>query len=486
MSGTTGANGARGGEAAARPVDALVAEIGSTTTVVSAFDGLSAEKLAAGATPRLLGQGVAATSVLDGDVTVGVSAARAQIEATTGPLEPREFLATSSAAGGLRMTVHGLTAKMTAMAAREAALGAGGVVEYQTAGKLRRPDLVKIAAARPNVVMLAGGVEGGDVETVLHNAEMLVQVDFTAAASGGGDHAAPIQDRVLAAGKKPMVIYGGNSAVCDEACEILHAAGFDVRVTPNVYPGIDELDVVPARAVIHDAFEDHIIHAPGMERLGALVTGRILPTPGAVLVAAETLAETLGDLVVVDVGGATTDVHSVTDGSVEYAALQVEPQPHSKRTVEGDLGTYVSAPHVVEMLAQGERPTKLPPAIPTTPEEVHAALTLAHHAAVTGVQRHAGQLAHLYTPTGRQTVARGRDLTACRWVIGTGGAFTRLPGGEALLLDVRAKNGGDRLLPPKDARCVVDRDYILACCGVLLAHFPAEAVVALLRASLGA
>ena len=243
--------------------------------------------------------------------------------------------------------------------------------------------------------------------------------------------------------------------------------------------------MVPARTVIHDAFEDHIIHAPGMERIGALVTGRILPTPGAVLVAAETLAETLGDLVVIDVGGATTDVHSVTDGSVEYAAMQVEPQPHSKRTVEGDLGTYVSASHVVEMLAQGERPTKLPPAIPTTPEEVHAALTLAHYAAVTGVQRHAGQLAHLYTPTGRQTVARGRDLTACRWVIGTGGAFTRLPGGEALLLDVRAKNGGDRLLPPKDARCVVDRDYIFACAGVLLARFPAEAVGALLRASLG-
>ena len=486
MSTMTGARGARGGEAAARHVDALVAEIGSTTTVVSAFDGLSAEKLAAGEAPRLLGQGVAATSVLDGDVTVGVDAARAQIEAETGPLEPREFLATSSAAGGLRMTVHGLTARMTAMAAREAALGAGGVVEYQTAGKLRRHDLERIAAARPNVVMLAGGVEGGDVETVLHNAEMLARVDFGAAAGAGTDHAAPIQDRVLAAGKKPMVIYGGNSAVCDEACQILYAAGFDVRVTPNVYPGIDELDVVPARAVIHDAFEDHIIHAPGMERIGALVTGRILPTPGAVLVAAETLTETLGDLVVIDVGGATTDVHSVTDGSVEYAALQVEPQPHSKRTVEGDLGTYVSAPHVVEMLAQGERPTKLPPAIPTTPEEVHAALTLAHYAAVTGVQRHAGQLVHLYTPTGRQTVARGRDLTACRWVIGTGGAFTRLPGGEALLLDVRSKNGGDRLLPPKDARCVVDGDYILACCGVLLAHFPAGAVVALLRASLGA
>ncbi len=223
-----------------------------------------------------------------------------------------------------------------------------------------------------------------------------------------------------------------------------------------------------------------------MERIGEVVSGRILPTPGAVLIAAERLAEEVGDLVVVDVGGATTDVHSITDGSPEIAALMIEPQPHSKRTVEGDLGTYVSAQHVVEMLAEQERPVRLPPPLPVTREEIAAALTLTHFAAVTGVQRHAGRLAHLYTPTGRQTVARGRDLTACRLVIGTGGALTRLPGGEAVLADTRAKGaGGERLLPPPDARVALDRDYIFACCGALLQHFAPEAVTALMRASAG-
>ena len=367
----------------ARPVDALVAEIGSTTTVVSAFDGLSDYPAA---TPRLVGQGVAATSVADGDVTIGVSAARAQLETATGPLAPVKTLATSSAAGGLRMTVHGLTQRMTAMAAREAALGAGGVVEYVTAGRLRDHDLREIEAARPNLILLAGGVEGGDCDTVLLNAGRLAEL--------------PI---------RPIVVYGGNSVVCSDAQELLEAAGFKVRLTNNVYPSIDELDIVPARAVIHDAFEEHITHAPGMERIGEIVNGRILPTPGAVLIAAERLAEEVGDLVVVDVGGATTDVHSITDGSPEVAALMIEPQPHSKRTVEGDLGTYVSAKHVVEMLAEQERPVHLPPPLPRTREDIEAALTLAHYAAVAGVQRHAGQLAHLYTPTGRQTVARGRD-----------------------------------------------------------------------------
>ncbi len=442
------------------PVDALVAEIGSTTTVVSAFDGLREWPRA---TPRLVGQGVAATSVEAGDVTIGLGEARVRLEEACGPLEPGVTLATSSAAGGLRMTVHGLTHKMTAMAAREAALGAGAVVKYQTAGRLRDRDLRTIEEVAPSLILLAGGVEGGDCDTVLHNAGRLAELQA-----------------------RPIVVYAGNSVVCADAQELLERAGFSVRLTSNVYPAIDELDIVPARAVIHDAFEEHIVHAPGMRRIGEIVDGRILPTPGAVLIAAELLAADVGDLVVVDVGGATTDVHSITDGSPELAALMTEPQPHTKRTVEGDLGTYVSAPHVVEMLAAQDRPVRLPPPLPRTPEEVAAALTLTHFAAVTAVQRHAGELTALYTPSGRQTVVRGRDLTACRLLIGTGGALTRLPGGEAVLADARARDGGgQRLLPPSDARIALDRDYVFACCGALLSRFAAGAVLALLRASAG-
>lgn len=443
-----------------RTIDALVAEIGSTTTVVSAFEGLAASSDVA---PRLLGQGVAPTSVVQGDVGIGLAAARAALEAATGPLEPSVTLATSSAAGGLRMTVHGLTRKMTAMAAREAALGAGGVVEYVTSGNLRDADLERIEEADPSLILLAGGVEGGDSETVLHNARRLAELAI-----------------------RPIVVYGGNSAVCDEARRMLEASGFRVRVTSNVYPGIDELDIVPARAVIHDAFEEHIIHAPGMERIGELVSGRILPTPGAVLIAAEVLGAAVGDLVVVDVGGATTDVHSVTDGSPEISAIAIGPEPHSKRTVEGDLGTFVSARHVAELLPEGERPAVLPPAIPTSPAEIAAAALLARTATVAGIERHAGRLTHLYTPKGRQTVAQGRDLTACRMVIGTGGALTRLPGGESMLqASLAPASGSDRLLPPHDAVCALDRDYIFAACGALSTAFPHERVVALMRASTG-
>jgi hypothetical protein len=442
-----------------RAIDALVAEVGSTTTTVSAFDGLAGWPVTE---PCLLGQGVAPTSVAQGDVTIGVDAARADLESRLGPLAPGLTLATSSAAGGLRMTVHGLTQRMTAMAAQEAALGAGAVVEFQTSGHLRDHDLARIAAARPSLVLLAGGVEGGDVETVLFNARRLTELEA-----------------------RPIIVYGGNSQVADEVCAMLEGEGFRVRVTANVYPGIDELDIVPARAAIHDAFEEHITHAPGMERIAGFVTGRILPTPGAVLIAAELLASALGDLVVVDVGGATTDIHSITDGSPVYDGLRTDPEPHAKRTVEGDLGTFVSASHVIALVPEGERPHVLPPAIPRTPDEISAALLLARTAAITAMERHAGRLAHLYTPTGRQTVARGRDLTACRLVIGTGGALTRLPGGTGILEQLRGRDGGERLLPAADALCALDTAYLFACCGSLAGYFDDDAVVALMRRSTG-
>lgn len=448
-------------EPAAQRIDALVFEIGSTTTVVSAFDGLSGEQDAGG--PRLLAQGFAPTSVAQGDVGIGLEAARAHLEAAAGALAPAVTLATSSAAGGLRMTVHGLTQRMTAMAAHEAALGAGAVVEYTTAGRLRDGDLQRIDEVAPGLILLAGGVEGGDVETVLYNAERLTALEA-----------------------RPIVVYGGNSVVAQEVRALLEGAGFRFRATRNVYPGIDELDIVPARGVIHDAFEEHITHAPGMEALARLVTGRILPTPGAVLIAAEALAEALGDLVVIDVGGATTDVHSITDGSPDIAAISTDPEPHSKRTVEGDLGTFISARHVAQLLPEAERPALLPPAIPVSAEEIADAVTLARVAAVTAVHRHAGMLTALYTPTGRKTIARGRDLTAVRLIVGTGGALTRLPGGEATLAATRGGAARDeRLLPPADATVALDREYVLACCGALLHHFDREAVVALMRRSIG-
>lgn len=453
-------------------VEALVAEIGSTTTVVSAFGGLNRpEGAVSGPGPVFYGQGAAPTTVVQGDVTAGLRAAMAELEwglrsgGRLGPDEPLEWgemLACSSAAGGLKMTVHGLVYDMTVKAAREAALGAGAVIHLVTAGPLGPDDVEQIRLIGPNLILLAGGVDFGEKGTVLGNALALA----------GSEIRSP-------------VVYAGNSAAAREVREILEKAGIDVTVVDNVYPRLDDLRIEAAGQAIQAAFEKHITVAPGMDKVRTMVTGTILPTPGAVMNAARLLYDAVGDLVVLDVGGATTDVHSVTPGSEEIAKILVAPEPLAKRTVEGDLGVFVNASRVADQLGLTLAPdfwVRGP--IPSTLEETAWFERLAAGCVRTAVTRHAGRIRHFYGTTGRTTLAEGKDLSRVRWLIGTGGPLTRLPGGHRILEDLKTDAGRTELWPPPQAGVLIDRHYIMAACGVLAAGWP-EAALGLLRVSLG-
>jgi len=428
----------------------LVAEIGSTTTLMNAFAGLD------GDCPRLAGQGQALTTVEQGDVLAGLAEARADLERQVGPTAGLEILATSSAAGGLSVTVHGLVHEMTVRAAREAALGAGAVVRLVTAGMLGAADLARIESINPRLIMLAGGVDYGEERTVLANARALAGLSCRA-----------------------PVVYAGNVALQSTIDGIFQAAGRPIHLLPNVYPGLDQMVVEPARAVLHRVFEEEITQAPGMDQVREMVGGRIIPTPGAVMLAAIALREEIGDLLVVDVGGATTDVHSVTDSPASLSDQAVDPEPLAKRTVEGDLGIYRNAPQVAALLGK----EVLPPALPASVEQRRLASEFTMAAVDEAVRRHAGRIRQLFTPTGRLEVIAGRDLTAVEWVIGTGGALTRLGDGAGILARVRRRPGEDILLP-EDPRVALDRDYLMAACGVLLERWP-RAAMRLLRRSLG-
>lgn len=446
--------------------EVLVAEIGSTTTVVNAFSGLKGEE------PCFLGQGQAPTSVALGDVTIGLCQAIEDLEAKLGgSLSWETMLATSSAAGGLRMSVHGLVYDMTARAAREAALGAGAVLGLITAGELGEQDLAALQRQNPNIILLAGGVDYGESATVLANARHLSRLKL----------AAPI-------------IYAGNVAAQSEFVAIMQAAGLPYYTVTNVYPTIDELNVEPTRQVIQQVFAEHIVHAAGMEKIRQMVTGPILPTPGAVLVAAELLQKAIGDLLVIDVGGATTDVHSVTPGSEEINRLLLYPEPLAKRTVEGDLGVYLNAAHVAERIGQAVLASRIGPEVgsllanwPPIPRKAGELRLLAEftiEAARTALERHAGRLQQLYGPQGRSTIAVGKDLTNVRYVIGTGGPLTQLTNAKELLVAMLAKPAGQALLPKSSAEILIDQHYNLAALGVLTTRYP-RAALHLMEKSLG-
>ena len=452
-------------------VDVLVAEIGSTTTVVNAFIGLHTDN------PVFWAQGQAPTSVYEGDVRIGLQGAVDDLcrKMNIDSLEYDEMLATSSAAGGLKMTVHGLVYDMTAKAAKEAALGAGGILHYITAGKLRRTDIAKIKEINPNLILIAGGVDYGERETAIDNAE-----------------------KIRALGLKTPIIYAGNIENQEEMKLIFdEESGQKLYNVENVYPKIDALNVEPCRKVIQDAFEDHITHAPGMEHVRDMVNGPIIPTPGAVMECTKLLYDCLGDLIVLDVGGATTDLHSVATESDKIARIMTSPEPKAKRTVEGDLGVYVNRMKVIESIGEEqmrkdcekmgidlEATLESYVAIPKTEAEFKLVERLTKEAVLRAVDRHAGIIRYIYGPSGRSTVAEGKDLTPVKYIIGTGGALTRLPHRVEIMEEIAKNNEtGMKLYPTQHAKILVDNDYIMASLGVLSTRYR-EAAIRLLEKSL--
>lgn len=448
-------------------VDALVAEIGSTTTLVNAFDGLHA-------LPRFLGQGSAPTTVEQGDVLTGLKAALDDLKNNLGTeqLTWEDLFATSSAAGGLRMSVHGLVYDMTVRAAHAAALGAGAVIKMVTAGRMTAGDLEALAQLKPNLILLAGGTDFGERETALFNARAV-------AALGLDDI---------------PVIYAGNTQNQAEIRQLFKEKGLPLKVCENVYPRLDDLNIEPARKVIQQLFEQHIVKAPGMAQVYDLVTQPLMPTPGAVMEMTRLLHEHMGDLAVLDIGGATTDVHSVCEETEEIARLQTRAGPLFMRTVEGDLGLYVNASHLLEGIGAEKADRELQMdsravlqgcgPVPRDDEQRRLMAFLAREAGLTALSRHAGTLRHLYLPGGRQRVAEGKDLTGCRYLVGTGGALTRLPQRRQILEALRDMNRSRKWLfpPPGEMDILVDNDYIMASLGILSRKHP-QAALALMDQS---
>ena len=445
-------------------VEALVAEIGSTTTLVNAFSGLED-------CPRFLGQGKALTTVMQGDVRLGLQAAVTDLKQTLGveELHYSDLFATSSAAGGLKMSVHGLVYEMTVRAAEAAALGAGAVVRQVTAGRLSSSDLQALRLLRPNLILIAGGTDWGERDTAVYNARAIAALNLI----------------------DSPVIYAGNIQNQEEVSAIFQAAGLVCQTCPNVYPRLDELNIEPARAIIQRLFETHIVKAPGMEKVYEQVTQPLMPTPGAVMEAVRLLHASLGNLLCLDIGGATTDVHSACEESEEIARIQTQPEPFFKRTVEGDLGLYLNAGRLVEMIGADRLNRELAvdtqtlmrhwQPIPESPEAVLLAQRLAREAGETAVRRHAGTMRSVFLPGGRQRFAQGKDLTQAKYLVATGGALTRLPAGEGILRALADMDQEGKLLYPRPGALslLIDRHYIMASAGVLSRKYPRAALTLL-------
>jgi uncharacterized protein (TIGR01319 family) len=313
----------------------LCVDVGSTFTKAVLVDA---------AVGRVLGTAQHPTTLPD--VMRGIAAVREELAEGAGRFGAEaedvlsaEILACSSAGGGLRLAVVGHERLVTAEAGQRVALSAGGRVVHLSSGPLTPEGVQALRDSRPDLIVLTGGTDGGNSDVVLHNARRIGIARLTA-----------------------PVVLACNRDAADAAATELRNRGRSVTVTENVLPSIGVLNPVPAREAIRAAFLEHVIGGKGLSSQKFRINGKtfrqlvLAPTPDAVLTGVEALADGQG-LLLVDVGGATTDVYSVLPKD-QGRAEEDRPETGigqaaagdwlSARTVEGDLGVRSGALGVVD------------------------------------------------------------------------------------------------------------------------------------------
>ena len=445
----------------------LLIDFGSTYTKLTAVD-VEAEEI--------LGTAAAYTTVQT-DINDGLKVGLEMLEQKVGKLTYEKCYACSSAAGGLRMVTSGLVPELTGEAAKLASLGAGAKVVGIYAFQMTEEDLEQIQQSKPDIFLLVGGTDGGNTECIIHNAKMLATLDMDF----------------------PIVVAGNRNAA-RECQRILQ--GREVYVRPNVMPKFGVLNIEPTQKQIREIFLTKIIQAKGLSKAAELLSDIMMPTPSAVLQAMNLLAQGcegeagIGELVAVDVGGATTDIYSIADGMPEQASTVYKglPEPFAKRTVEGDIGMRYSIRGIVEA-AGVDRVSQLSglskdrveqlvddlrqntDKVPNGDEELEALdFALASLAIEEAVKRHAGTLEETYTMMGLTYVQEGKNLTKVKQIVVTGGSLIHTKRTAQIAAHALYSPAQPASLRPKQANVWVDRTYILAAMGLLSSYYPQVAL----------
>lgn len=450
---------------------ALAVDFGSTFTKVTLIDLDREEILAVSKSPTTIN-----TNVMEG-FELAMEQMRLQCKVDLEKIDLK--LACSSAGGGLRMVALGLVPRLTVEAAKSAALGAGAKVVKAFSYEITDEDVKEIHGLNPDMILLAGGTDGGEKRIPLHNARYLSQK-----------------------GPRVPYVFAGNRVISYEVQRLFSNMGKICVVVPNVLPEIGCLETDGVTSAIRELFVKHVVNAKGIDK-AEKATGRvIMPTPLAVFNAAKALSQGVGseagvgDLLVVDVGGATTDIVSMCKGTPQIPGVLQRglPDPYAKRTVEGDIGVRCNAPNICEEIGeerlicyagmekfdirrQLEFLHDHVEIIPQTPEQYALDQVLTRAAVEIAISRHAGKLERIFTPQGEMFIQRGKDLTEVEHCIATGGPLVYNSEMVEYILQGLLFDPQDPFsLRPKHLQFHIDHCYVAYALGLLTELFPEKAV----------
>ncbi|MCL2408248.1 MAG: methylaspartate mutase accessory protein GlmL [Oscillospiraceae bacterium] len=431
----------------------LCADFGSTYTKLTAIDMQDL---------RTLGTSAAYTTVQT-NILDGYANALDKLEKDIGRLDYDKRLAASSAAGGLKMIAVGLVPRLTSNAAKLAASSAGAKLIATYSYDLSDAELAEIFDYKPDMILLSGGIDGGNKDVILNNAEKIARIECSF----------------------PVVV-AGNKSAADEVARILESGGKEAVITENVMPELNKLNIESAKAAIRELFIRRIIDAKGLAEANAMMSLEIIPTPLAVFNACEALSD-FGTLTAVDVGGATTDVYSMADGLPENSAVIEKGlrEPFAKRSIEGDLGVRYSIDSLIKeagieriAAASGASPEDViehsrkcaqdtSAVFPPGSTDAKIDNALAGECVRISMNRHAGRLETVYTNMGEVQIQTGKDLTKTKYLFGTGGSVINSDAPEDIMAKALYSKADYDILKPENPKIIIDRNNILTAMGLL-------------------
>ena len=425
----------------------LLVDVGSTYTKLHLVD----------TSKNVILAGASSYTTVETDVREGFNKAYKKLREIS-DVKYDKILGCSSASGGLKVIAIGFSKSLTTDAARLASLSSGARILDVYSYELKDEQVEEIKSAGADIIVLCGGTDHGNRDNIIYNAKKLAKGSV----------------------KTPVVV-AGNIDTHEEIRDIFNKADVPCDFTENVMPTTNTINYRPLRKTIGDLFIKTIAHAKGIDLLSQDFE-ILLPTPVAVQKAMSVYAKHLDKVILsVDIGGATTDIHSI--GKTYYGEENViSPpidEPYEKRTVEGDMGMRYSATALYESVGDepflkfGIKDAKEKTEfrfnhtnyIPDNEEDLFFDNALCYIATHTSLMRHVGHIKKIKTPTRTIYEQYGKDLRPAEMFIGTGGSLINSNDPKKIISAIRDLD--EKYLINRDVKCYLDKDYILSSAGLI-------------------
>lgn len=425
----------------------LLVDVGSTYTKLHLVD----------TDKNVILAGASSYTTVETDVREGFNKAYEKLREIS-DVKYDKILGCSSASGGLKVIAIGFSKSLTTDAARLASLSSGARILNVYSYELKDEEVEEIKSSGADIIVLCGGTDHGNRDNIIYNAKKLAKGSV----------------------KTPVVV-AGNIDTQEEIRDILTKANVPCDFTENVMPTTNTINYRPLRKTIGDLFIKTIAHAKGIDLLSQDFE-ILLPTPVAVQKAMSVYAKYLDKVILsVDIGGATTDIHSI--GKTYYGEENViSPpidEPYEKRTVEGDMGMRYSATALYESVGEepflkfGIKDAKEKTEfrfnhtnyIPDNEEDLFFDNVLCYIATHTSLMRHVGHIKKIKTPTRTIFEQYGKDLRPAEMFIGTGGSLINSNEPKKILSAI--KDLDENYLINREVKTYLDKEYILSSAGLI-------------------